>query len=432
MERSNIECNLAEIYFRRGEHSLAIDHIRNALQIFADNLSVSRPMQFLDIGGQIVRQLMHRFFPALFIKREYQQLSAGDLAYFRILELMIWTLSVTDHDTMLLSLFKVLNFCERKGYREGMIKSYAAVGFAMDLLGFKWLAESYHHRSRELLQPGDETKMSVQQMLLGYHYLYRKEWGSAITEFDRSHKNSKQEFYWIVSAWELFNLYAFKGHFSEARRYLQSLQDYYQETASPAAGRWINLVQGITLWLESRVFAEKKEYMSTLERAAADFDYTQDIFGAVAMMGVLGQVHLLQGDREKASNYLEQGESLIKEHRVLGHNTLYVYCGEAMLRLTQIQGQNNGKAEAERACRFAVKQSRKYSFRYPLSLTLMGEYLWLEGREEQAQKIWLQAIDEADKIDSRYEEWEILGIIVKYSEKPDYRKRLTELVLEMG
>jgi tetratricopeptide (TPR) repeat protein len=187
-----------------------------------------------------------------------------------------------------------------------------------------------------------------------------------------------------------------------------------------------------------RLAGDQEEAIATFRQCDEIARSVPDYASRVQVRTMTGHCHLDMDRLEAALDALHEAERIIQEHKVIGGRFIsMVQVGQARANLlvAEAEGQRGRKvnlAQARRACRDAVKSTRKYrpfraeAFRY------QGTYEWLAGRERQAGQWWKKSLELANEIDQPYEQAMTYLEMGRRQGKPDLVKQAKAILVEIG
>ncbi len=132
-----------------------------------------------------------------------------------------------------------------------------------------------------------------------------------------------------------------------------------------------------------------------------------DYIGQVEANGELGLCYLRQGHLEQALSVLEPAHQLMQDKNLVGHQSIPCLIGLTAAYLASAEAdkpqQGAWLKKAARMCRAALRQSCTCRPWLPHALRLQGQYEWLKGKTQKAQRHWQESLEIATEMGARYE-----------------------------
>lgn len=393
VQHANVERRLAEIHLRRGRPDSARDHIERALGCFDDSIPSGRPRLLGAVVVEFARHVLARAKPW----RDPLAPEPHVEAYVRLYELAAWLFYFSDHDYLALAILRWFNKARRFGLDEHIAKSSAALGYVFDALGVHRVAHAYHRDAVAAAErSGNPPALALADDLMGLHLLYKGDWPSArqFLERSREHARCSGELHTLCSAsvvrWELL---CEIGEFEEVLADAEAIATLGRESAYGAATRWAAYGRGKAL----RRLARFDEAMASLREAIDLSASSRDHTNLSAANGEMGLCLQDLGRLDEARTVLRDGLAAATARKVRGHTLIWLLLGLARDSVPRADG------NAQRACRRAVIQARRYQIGLVAALRTRGSLAWLRKRPRAAKRWWEQAEREAAKLGATFE-----------------------------
>ena len=144
-----------------------------------------------------------------------------------------------------------------------------------------------------------------------------------------------------------------------------------------------------------------------LQKAVHLYETVTDYIGQVEANGELGLCYLRQGHLEQALSVLETAHQLMQDKNLIGHQSIPCLIGLTAAYLAAAEADQSQQGawlkKAARTCRAALRQSRYCRPWLPHALRLQGQYEWLKGKPQPAQRHWQESLEVAAEMGARYE-----------------------------
>ena len=410
LERAKLERKLGEVLFRRGEHEQAIARLHRALKHLGLVFPQSGWPLYLAILWQLIRQVIHRLLPKSFIAPFAVPDTPVDEEVSHIYELLARMDYFVDQNRFLLDAVWLLNLDEQRNFEVGIVRGNAGLGIICSAMGLLKIAESYHKRAVQLA----EHIQNPTSIGLAYAGLHLYEWYlGKVDKVSLKHGQKALNVYWEIGnlrEWGttmpiLHEQYLWRGEFEHSLEVCERLIEVGNDMADNQLLGWGVLGLGRIKQRSGLI----DEALAHLQEVLETFQAIPDYPGNVDTLGEMGFCYLRQNKPQEARLVLEEAHRIIKEQNVMGSQILVAYSGlaEAYLILAEqandVQEEKRWTKKAKRACRTALKQSKRCRPWLPHSLRMQGRFQCLTGKEKAAQKWWQRSRDIAQHMGMRYE-----------------------------
>ena len=401
IQRATLERKMGELYFRRGEYTQALDHLRRSLTYLGRPLPASSWGIRRAILCQAARQIGHGVL-ARFLRGRAQVNVEEELNAFMP---MGWIYALrSDHEPYMLVSFQALNDSEESGYALGVAHGATALGLAADFIPLFGLAEYFHRRAVAVLhQIEHPSAIGFVNMGLAYHEFLMGKESDALEHARHSadaYQKANDPHRWAMAKMIMAYVHAGCGDLAQTRTHAQELVSVGQESADLQVQ-----CLGETLYgtLQQRT-GHLEQAVAHLRRAIAFADEIPDHMSRVGIGGELAKCYLCQGDWQQAVAILETSQRVAVEHAVTGDSLgeflnamagVYLYVAE--------HHDPTWMKKASDACQAAAKHCRGYRPGLPVALRLRGTSEWLNGKPNQARKSWEQSLALAQAMGHRYD-----------------------------
>jgi len=408
LQRASLERKMGEAFFRRGEHEEATKYLGRAFDYLGKPLPRSRLKLRTALFSEIVRQVAHRFLPAVFLKPVSETVSPEVEELVRTCEITAWIEAFGDTKRFLISALRVINTSERTGYASGMARGNAGLGITGNLLAMYRLAYSYHHRSHAAaIQSGNPAAIGLSHLGLAHYFNCLGQWGRAIEYCEKAadtyHEIGELRGWGYVTYMKAFAL-SRMGNFSSALQYAGDVARTGSEGADPQTCCWGLWTQGHVL----RCLGRFQEAMESLSEAMRLAESAQDYVFHVAASHELGVCYLRRGELDNSLRLLEEAKNYFVLHPTRAMIYLPFLNGLPQAHLAAAE-ENEGQERSSRlkqaasALKPALKQGKQYPGVMPEVMLLKGRYEWLRGKSKSARKWWLQSLSLAEKLNQPYD-----------------------------
>ena len=423
------ERQLGEAYYGLGRLGESRVHVERATALLGWPVPTTRGQLLASLLGQILRQAIHRIWPARFIGQAQAVRAAcleGARASDRLAQLAYFT---SETIPVIYLTIHGLNLAEAAGPSPELARLYATMCLATGLVPLHWVAEAYGRRAREMAEnAGGQSELA---WVLEVSGVYRLGVGQ-----------------WALAEDALRQAAEIADRLGDQRRYDESLTllpmvPYYQGAfarsaalfaASYASARRSNdplflrlglIGQGMTALRLGQLDAA----VAWLEAAAAvpRQHGPMDRLDEIPHYGLLGLARLRQGDEQLARQAAETAAQRIAQSRPSLATAFEGYASVAEVYLALWEASHD-QPPAERTvlaqcARHACQELRRYAYVFPISQPRawlwQGLYEWLAGKPGKARKAWHKSLAAAERLAMLYEQGLAHSEIGRHASAPE-------------
>jgi class 3 adenylate cyclase/tetratricopeptide (TPR) repeat protein len=402
-QRAFIEWQLGEIYFRRGDHACAEEHLLRAIELSGDPM----PNRDLTLHVALTREFIrHAVIMLLRLTRKPKfiaQVELIDETRFRPYETLGWIYFLSDQRRLLLVILRSANLAERLGYVEAIVKAHAALGFGLTSAGWPRIASRYHRGALALAERlGDRAGGVFAALLWGTFLFVRGRWREAEQVFEDVRLKADQMgelLVWSDASGEICQIWNETAEFARVLEFSETMTARGQEAAFRPALRWGLAERGKALRRLGRVEEAYPILSQAFEMCAAD----KDIIGCAVAGGDLAMALITLRRPDEAARMLAELRQRIVDHRIRMYPVCGVYVALAELALLRFEAGTGTVGDASRACAAALRLGRNFSIGRAASLRLAGRLAWLSRQPRRADRIWRRAAAVAEALGATYE-----------------------------
>jgi class 3 adenylate cyclase/tetratricopeptide (TPR) repeat protein len=436
VERAALLRRIGEAHFRSGAHDEAMDQFSRGLVELRCPYPRSQRRTVAALAREIVVQAGHRGLPFRLPRPRPTDEYVQERARFYFTMTWVDYFAGRQFELLLGCLFQA-NFCERRGYGEGMVLGYGGLGIVCDLIPLRRLAGWYHHRAAELAESlGHPPSLALAALGLSYHYHMLGDWDAALEHYARARRlydeigDLRRAAAMIYSiAW----IRRLQGGLQESRRLAEELVRLGEEGDDRQTAAWgyhaLGRVQCVTGELASAEF--------NLGHAIGLAEAAQDFQTRAPAMADLAECLLRQGKIGNALAVAKQGANIARDRSQRDFLNSQVRYGLALAYLTAAERQRGARRIVElNAARKAVKSAQQHAGiaqnGLPAAYRLRGTAEWLAGRKGSAESWWQKAEQIAHQMGARLDEALTLSEMGIRIPDHDRAKRGAAMLAEMG
>ena len=408
LQRAQLERKMGEALFRRGQHEQAIEHLAGALALLGSPYPRSRRGVRIGIANALVRQLGHRLLSGFNVRPAADGVDVVAEERYLAYEAMGWIDYFLDQERLLLELLLMLNLSERSGLSAGVARGSAAVGVALDLGGLPRLARRYHRRAVELAERiGDPLAIGLAFLARGVHGYLRGDLGATIDDCSRAataYKEAGELRGWGAATAAMSWAMRFEGDLSGSLETSEEIHRVGVESGDVELRSWGIGQKARTL----RLMGDLEQGLLLSEESLELFDSIPDYVDRAAVLSDIGMCHLEQGKPERALEIMEEAQQLIAERRLRGLPLTQnrIALAECRLHIAELKDgseRTSGLKSAGRACRAALRYSKRVRDGVPGATRAKGTYEWLKGNHAAARRWWQRSLVAAEQLGARYD-----------------------------
>jgi class 3 adenylate cyclase/tetratricopeptide (TPR) repeat protein len=405
-QRSTVERKLGEAYYRRGQHALAFNHFEKSL----DCLGHGRAHRALSTRRALLRELFVQLGHTIKPFRHSGVAPGSETEqWIAIYQMMAWMVLFDDPKRFLLYVLTILNEAERHSHSLGIALASAWLTFGCTTIGLTPLARYYHrkavHASERSANP---IAVSMARLAYAWHLNYRGAWDEAISCYADAAKvgwEAGDMRSWGSALYGQTLILCRRGSFAEAQTLTEKVLKTAEDSGDRVNIRSGTMSQGMIL-LRLNLLTDSEDILRSGLTMAED---APDFLLSPQMAAELGLCLIRQERFKEADRVLDTAEGNIRIRGVRGHGAAILTMAITESRVAKAEralGSNRALYVklAQRACKTALAQASIYRGVRPQALRLSGSCLWLAGREKDAHRRWLKALEAGEALGARYEQ----------------------------
>ena len=422
--RASWERQLGEAHYAQGSLGPAQDHLERAVALLGCAVPPGGWRRLLASGRQLLRQMLHRVVPVLFVGRAGRLPERRDalLEAARSFEALARIHYLNNARTPCLhAALRALNLAEAAGPSPELARSYANACVVFGLMGLHGVARAHVRRAEETAQGVNQLACSAYvHEVTGLYWYSAGQWEPARAALERA--AALAESISDVRRWDevLVPLAMIPYHHGDFRT---SAAIPIQLLAS-ARRRGILQVQCWALsWrlasllpqglADAAIAAQAAETLTALEGLltrtleSADKLVRADL---VLGYGVLARARWRRGEIYLAVQAVEKGAAVSASCEPISHYVLEGYAGmlevaTGLWEASQNQERETGNEE-ERCwalCRALWQFARMHPVGYPQAWLWFGLCAWQSGKRGRARRAWRAALAAAQRLEMPYD-----------------------------
>jgi class 3 adenylate cyclase/tetratricopeptide (TPR) repeat protein len=413
LQRGSVERKMGDAYFRLGRLEQSWTYSASAVARLDRALPATPVQEAIALGRQMVRQLLHRFWPKRFPgnRSEQQKLAAQEalLAHMRLGQLAYF--EGRSPLVMLYIGLRTLNLAEMTGYPQDMVRGYAIAAIGAGGAGSLRLADYYMSLAREADQKHDDPSA---------HALFLNFWGGNRLGGCRWHQAAEAleaaaaVNHRIGNGFErenaLHNL-AFVLQRTGRSRHVSEIRNEAMASAERRGERQM-IIWSLFYMTEDRLRSGapglEKEISNLLDRAQTLLADNPNQHDEIMAHSLRAQSYHRQGDLDAARLAVETALHLARHLK----HPLYPYLADApaalpfvALSLWEAAPGGDARELATAALSFFRSQARSITaYLLPRASLYQGTYYWLSRKQRQAKKAWSKSLALAQRFEMPYDQ----------------------------
>lgn len=404
---------LGESFLSMSQMGDGFEHFQQTLRFLGSDLPGGNLSLLSGVVNQLGLQMLHRVWPAHFVGRHSQKLTAMQELSYAYEKLGFWAVVEQQAFLSIYCGLRSLNLAETAGLVDLMARGYAFIGAGFGMIPLRGLAESYLKRAKNLSVEQDSPTVQVRVSL--YWIVYYSgigQWEKA-RAFGRPGTDAAtklgnhfdKEAIWVNE----LNAAFWQGRFEHSLEITHQLRDSTHRRGDigfeAAAMYWEAL---LLLKLPGH---DTEAAVALLEESAAAPPEAMNRFDYIIIYATLAQAHLRQDQLDLARQEADRAMKLIAESdRPTFGGVLHGYIGVADVYLALWETQAAGSIEAQlpglarQACKNLHSFARIFPIGKPGAFLYQGLYDWLSGKPKKAHKAWQKSLGHARALEMPFDE----------------------------
>jgi len=422
-------------------------NVREALKLLESPIPKSSVNFALGLLPQIIRQVLHRYFPARHIGsvKGLDRDVAVEVA--RLYELMSRIYFYSNQTLPIIyTAIRFLNEAEKAGTSPELATAYSSMAILSGFVQLHKLADTYVERGLAVAEEVNQISNRITANVVTSAYIL------TVGKWDDVRERVEQAKAMCESIGDYRQWGDCMGMLGESAfitgdlQYSMTIQKELLENArrrrSPLHQCWGLL--GVAV--NNIRFGNEAEAVPMLEEALKILEETPNLSSAIETNGQLALAYLRTGQHKKAIAFADKALGMATgiSPTVYSMNVGYSAIADVYFELWEEALQNpDGKsdpAQYQTLAGKAIKLLRAFKSVFPIGepelLYYQGWYEWLSGKHSQAEKTWNATLDAAQKFNMRYEQALThikLGIaLTEDASKKEHLDSAIKLFNEMG
>ncbi|MCI5222370.1 MAG: hypothetical protein D3924_06795, partial [Candidatus Electrothrix sp. AR4] len=442
VQKSRVLSKIGDALFEKGELENSFHVLDQALRFSGIKVPQSKFAVNMSLFREFCVQILHTWFPTLFLRNKYKENVRSILA-LRMLNQLYKGYSFNDMKKGMYCHLKSLNLAEKTGPCSELTYCYIMGGIVWSLLS--WNSRALRDTRKGL----DATIRTGDKMLEGSAYISLSIVFFMLNRSLEGLENACKGISLLKGLGEYWDLgigYVFRiqhslitGRLHEALVVSDEFLALAKETQALQNLGWAYLLKGKTLALIGGVtdstIDEMKEGLVLLEKTN---DKANFLFG----VSMLSSVCLRKKDYHDVIQAAEETFRLLPTHYSYGSWTLELFplCAQGYLaslrNITNLPKKQKQKyfKRAYWFCNHSIKWSKKFKFIAGWAYQVNGTYNWLVGKKKEAIRNWETGIRFLrEQTEDSYRLGYILmemGSFLLYSNDADHRSKAKQYLAE--
>jgi len=414
LEKASLYRNISRAYFKKGDWVACEKTGAQGLELLGFTLPAKKISIWISIIFEFFRHIMPGEVKKIFITHDENRKRIFRHISWSYLDLG-WSYILSDNIKFLMIALKVLNIAE---YRLGpsRVMGMSLGGYGALLMSIPLFERSIRYLKRSLAvrkEQGDEWGYAQSLQWLGYCYEWKGDYRQSILCFNESlsifNRIGDQREAGMCTAGLIHN-YTFASEYSRIETLLREYRDITAATKDH-----YGISESYTYRI--RCLVEQGHIERAIEEGELALDYSKQnnvSFTHCRACSELGMVYLEKNEPARALEYLNAAISMTGQHRYLKQYTVSTYTlyAECLIMLYQQSlsapaenaSSQPGLGEIRKACRLAVRHTRRWVSHYSAALRVYARYHDLAASRRSSEKYFMKAIEHANKLGQPFEE----------------------------
>jgi len=390
-------------------------HVREALKLLESPIPKSSMQFALGLLPQIIRQALHRYFPARHIGSVKGLDREVAIEVARLYELMSRIYFYSNETLPIIyTAIRFLNEAEKAGTSPELATAYSSMAVLAGFVQLHKLAETYVARGLAIAEDVNQlsNRITVGVVTSAYTLTVGKweEVRARVEEAKVICERIGDYRQWGDCTGMLGESAFIAGDLQYSMKIQKELLEDARRRRSPLHQCWGLL--GVAV--NNLRFGNEAEAVPMLEEALKILEETPNLSSAIETNGQLALAYLRTGQYEKALQIADKALAMATgiSPTVYSMNVGYAAIAEVYFELWEEALQRpDGKSDSvkyQSLAGKAIKLLRAFKNVFPIGepelVYFQGWYEWLTGKQQQAMKTWNQGLESAQKFNMRYDE----------------------------
>jgi class 3 adenylate cyclase/tetratricopeptide (TPR) repeat protein len=399
--RATLDRKIGDALFRLGHHEQAIERLELALVGLGDHYPGTRSAIMRAIGAEVAEQAVARRRPRGRAPTvEGPRVPAVEEIY-RTYRALAWMDYFIDPVRFVLDTLRTLNLSEKHRVPMGVVHGAAGYGLALDVLGRPKLASHYLDRAMREAEHLDrpnalsEARLgrAVHDFVGGRVAIAEEGFAASARAYDEAGDLRGWGITRILEAWAIH----LQGGYARSLVIVEEVLRTARDAAEPELEAWAMWERGRTLCLAGTLDEAVTSCSSAIELlrgVPAPVD-------AIDAMSDLGLCYLRQDRVDLALETFDEATSAAAEAGARGYKVtqLRTYRATALVAALEHAGTGPRRAtRARKACRAAIRNTKRVPLGRPQAYRALGTYRWLRGRHAAAMRSWRRSVEDARRM----------------------------------
>lgn len=405
MERGEWHLQMGEVYYALANFSKSREHLQIALSLMGHPADLSNAQLVKSLLKDVWLQFMHRLRPNKYFGRKHAQskkLLASARAFERLAQLAYMG---NDKPVVLYGSLRALNLSEEAGTSPELARSLSNVCVVSSMIPSYKLAEMYYRLAHKTAQKTNNLQCQAYAMMVTSIYrVTTGGWqdindsivpGIKIAERIGDHRRWDELMFTLAPA-----TYRLGKHMQAIKQF----EELYE------SGHRRNIMQiqawGLTGMLYSSI-SSGSTFDIEEKLKVVDFERL-NVGDKTLVNGVLAQAAYYRGDLTTAKFYADRTVGIVKGSDAVAQYVLEGLVGATDVLLNMWENENSLAVVMKEPVQILIRALQQYSKPYTIGLPqtyrTLGRVAWFNDKPSQAVKYWRQGLEQAIKLDMRYDQ----------------------------
>lgn len=408
-EKAVLERKIGEALFRTSQYSRSLEYLARSFRYLGFNLPETRWGIRWNIFKQLLRQVLHRIFPYVFVRPTSNAPPPHIREFFRNVELIAWIDFHINHERVamlcLLSVNKLESSVSTPGTRSS---AYSGVASICNLIGLHGIARMYNELARAEVENNENPfRSAICETMRGLNEDCTGNWEKA-----KSHHELAGKLYlaagdvkrWATPVSMHAEILFQQGRFEESLALCTQVSITGRESGDTQVMAYGEGLRARLLCCSGKV----KEALPIMEKSVRDLLSIPDYQIAALFQNYLAECRLRMGEYAHAFELLEKNVDLIRSKNLRGpyipicFNKLTQACLAYIDREGSTEVTSAYLGKAEKSCAKALRLTRAFAIGKPCAFRNQATLLFLKGKRKKALKYWDKSIQTAQDLNSPY------------------------------
>jgi tetratricopeptide (TPR) repeat protein len=409
-QKARAHISLGQAFQGLGLYTESKEHLNLALKLLDRPIPESAGNLIIGIAQQIVRQVMHRLLPRLFLDQYPEGIQREILLDSARAYSLIGEIYFIGNETLptIYTVLRTVNLAEGAGPSQKLAEAYAQMCLGTGLVPLHRFARWYRGKAEEVAGVINQPSTRVRVAIINSIYdIGVGNWADVASKLENAMRISEEigdRRQWEECVANLANNALFMGNVQQSKELFETLVHEARRS-----NNMLHLVWGLEGLANHKLRSgETDEAAELLNEALRSFPEDVDQITKFEVYGLLARALLRKGELPAARQSAESALNLLA-----GSPTAYSmfqgYSGisEVYIHLWENSGDDTESRKNSGMALQSIKQFVSYARIFPIGKPMVyrfeGIYYWIANKHKKAINSWMRSLSAAERLEMPYE-----------------------------